>query len=94
MGVVDDDFAFVAASVLRAARLQCATCRAVVDVNDQMANGRDGLATHLILTYEAIIKHVLDRKAQFAVALDDSVTGCRIAQLAIHALESGTRHSY
>jgi hypothetical protein len=26
--------------------------------------------------------------------LDDSVTGCRIAQLAIHALESGTRHSY
>jgi hypothetical protein len=68
---VDASFAFVAASVLRAARLQRAACVAVLA--DDSRPAAHGLAQHLDRAYEAIAHHVAQRQAQFAVAPDDAV---------------------
>lgn len=68
---VDASFAFVAASVLRAARLQRAACRAVLA--DESEAAARGLAQHLDRAYEAIEQRVAQRKAQFAVAPDEAV---------------------
>jgi hypothetical protein len=69
VGAVGDDFAFVAASVTRAARLQRAACRRVLE--DDTARGK-ALARHLDLAYEAIERRVADRRSQFSLALDDA----------------------
>lgn len=71
MGVLDDDYAFVVASVLRTARLQRGACQAIV--NDPMATHGLALALHLKLAYDAIETRVIDRNQQFRKALDDSV---------------------
>jgi hypothetical protein len=71
VGVVDDDFAFVAASARRAARLQQEACQAIVD--DPTARRGSALANHLKLAYDAIENRVTHREYQFNAALDDSV---------------------
>jgi hypothetical protein len=68
VGALADDFAFVTRSVTRAARLQRAACRAVLD--DETARGK-ALARHLELAYDAVERHVANREAKFAQALDD-----------------------
>jgi hypothetical protein len=68
---VDTGFAFVAASVLRAARLQRAACGAVLA--DDSRTAAHGLARHLDCAYQAIEQRVVQREAQFAVAPDDAV---------------------
>jgi hypothetical protein len=52
MAGIDDDFAFVAASTLRAARLQKAACVAVLE--DEALSRTHGLAKHLEL---ALCRH-------------------------------------
>ncbi len=71
MGVLDDDFAFVAASALRAARLQREACRAVAD--DPAAKNGAALARHLTLAYEAIENRISARMHQFSATRDKSV---------------------
>ncbi len=68
---VDASFAFVAASVLRAARLQRAACLAVLA--DDSSAGAHGLARHLDRAYEAIEQRVAQREARFAIAPDNAV---------------------
>ena len=70
MGSLDDDFDFVAASVERAAGQQRRACRQVLD-----AGGGRGLALakHLDLVYDAIETRVSQRRAEYALAPDDTV---------------------
>ena len=68
---VDEEFAFVTASVRRAARLQRAACLAVLADESRAASHE--LALHLDRAYQAIEQRVDHREAQFAVAPDDAV---------------------
>jgi hypothetical protein len=69
VGALDDDFAFVAESVSRAARLQRAPCEAVLA--DATRPGH-ALAGHLVLVYDAIAERVQNRTDKYALALDDA----------------------
>lgn len=78
MGTLDDDFAFVAASVERATGLQRRACRVVLD--DRTRRGQ-ALARHLDLAYEAIERQIADRRASYGVASDDEVRGDAIVEM-------------
>jgi hypothetical protein len=71
VGVLDDDFAFVAASALRAARLQREACQAIA--NDRLAKNGTALARHLTLAYDAIEGRISARMNQFKTTGDKSV---------------------
>jgi hypothetical protein len=70
VGVLDDDFAFVAASALRAARLQREACQSVI--NDPAPRKGLALANHLKLAYDAIENRIADRKDLFKATHDES----------------------
>jgi len=78
MGALDDDFQFVAASVERAARLQRRECR---DVLDGGALRGLALARHLDLVYDAVEQRVVDRRAEYQLAPDDTVRADAILEM-------------
>jgi hypothetical protein len=79
VGVLDDDFAFVAASALRAARLQREACQAVVD--DPTVKRGTALAKHLTLAYDAIERRIGTRIDQFNAVDDESVKDDAIREM-------------
>lgn len=78
MDTLDSDFEFVAASVERAARIQRAACRDVLD--DPSAKGH-ALAGHLDLAYDAVERRVANRRTMYAVAPDDTVRSDAIVEM-------------
>ncbi len=88
MAGIDDDFAFVAASARRAARLQRAACVTVLE--DEALSRTHGLARHLELAYAAIEARVDVRCADFGLALDDTVKEDAVVEM--RRLTLGTRN--
>jgi hypothetical protein len=78
VGTLDDDFAFVAASVERAARLQRQACKAVLD--DESLRGQ-ALARHLDLAYDAVERRIEDRRSRYCIAPDDEVRKDAIVEM-------------
>jgi hypothetical protein len=79
VGVIDDDFTFVAASASRAARTQRDACQVIVD--DPTTRRGLALATHLKRAYDAIDNRVEDRTDKFEAAHDDSVKEDAIVEM-------------
>ena len=78
MATLDDDFAFVAASVQRTTLRQRSACDLIL--KDSKSSGL-GLARHLDFAYEAIDRHVTERRSNYAGALDDTVREDAIVEM-------------
>lgn len=79
MATAADSFAFVAASVERAIRLQSDACKRVL--TDPASTHAHGLAQHLDDAYAALLAHVTRRRVDFRAAPDNAARDDAIVEM-------------